>query len=78
MYHYTDCYLDNVWLINGYRLKNTPEGKFAEINDIDGLHEVMMDMKVGSILNMSESFQFEWSKTGWKMRTREESSRKVA
>ena len=78
MYHYTDCCLDNIWLINGYRLKNTPEGKVAEINDIDGLHEAMMNMKVGSILNMSESFQFVWAKTGWKMRTMKKPSRKVA
>ncbi len=78
MFHYTDCCLDNVWLINGYRLKNTSEGKFAEIDDIDGLHEVMMDMEVGSILNMSEPFQFVWSKAGWKLRTSKESVRKVA
>ena len=78
MYHYTDCFLDNIWLINGYRLMDTSEGKFAEINDIDGLHEVMMNMKVGSILNMSESFQFVWAKTGWKLRTKKVSSRKVA
>ncbi len=36
MYHYTDCYLDNIWLINGYSLKNTSEGKIVDINDIDG------------------------------------------
>ena len=78
MYHYTDCYLDNIWLINGYRLKNTSDGEMAEIIDIDGLHEAMMNMKVGSILNMSEPFQFVWSKAGWKLRTREVSARKVA
>ena len=78
MYHYTDCCLDNIWLINGYTLKNTSEGEFAEINDLDGLHEAMMNMKVGSILNMSESFQFAWAKTGWKMRVRKMSTRKVA
>ncbi|MFT5451142.1 MAG: hypothetical protein ACI9N9_000624 [Enterobacterales bacterium] len=78
MYHYTDCCLDNIWLINGYRLKKTSEGEFAEINDLNGLHEAMMNMKVGSILNMSESFEFVWSISGWKMRARKESSRKVA
>jgi len=78
MYHYTDCYLDNVWLINGYRLINTSEGECAEINDIDGLHEAMMNMNVGSILNMSEPFHFVWAKTGWTLRTSKESLRKVA
>ena len=78
MYHYTECYLDNVWLVNGYRLKNTSEGVFAEIDDIDGLHEAMMNMKVGSILNMSEPFRFVWAENGWKLQTRKESLKKVA
>ena len=78
MYHYTDCCLDNVWLINGYNLKNTSEGKIVDINDIDGLHETMMNMEVGSILNMSEPFQFIWTKTGWQLETRKESVRQVA
>ena len=78
MYHYTDCCLNNIFLINGYTLKNTSEGEFAEISDVDGLHEAMMNMKVGSILNMSEPFHFVLAKTGWKMKTSKESSRKVA
>ena len=78
MYHYTDCCLNNIWLINGYSLKNTSEGKTVDINDIDGLHEAMMNMEVGSILNMSEPFQFAWSKDGWKLRTSKESAEKVA
>ncbi len=78
MYQYTDCYLDNIWLVNGYRLINTPEGEVAEIIDIDGLHEVMMNMEVGSILKMSEMFQFEWTDAGWTLRTKKVSDRKVA
>ena len=78
MYHYTDCCLDNVWLINGYNIKNTSEGKIVDITDIDGLHETMMNMEVGSILNMSEPLQFIWTKTGWQLETRKESVRKVA
>ena len=62
MHHYTDCFLDNIWLINGYKLKNTSEGVIAEIEDIDGLHAVMMNMEVGSILNISEPFQFIFTK----------------
>lgn len=78
MYHYTDCCLDNIWLVNGYKLKLTPEGKVAEINDIDGLNEAMMNMKVGSILNMSEPFQFVWTEAGWDLIAKKNSARKVA
>jgi hypothetical protein len=78
MYHYTDCCLDNIWLINGYTLQNTSEGEFAEISDVDGLHEAMMNMKVGSILNMSEPFHFVLAKIGWKLKAEKESLKKVA
>ncbi len=78
MYHYTDCYLDNIWLINGYSFSNSSEGKIVNIKEIDGLHEAMMNMEVGSILNMSEPFQFVWSKAGWKLRTSTVSTRRVA
>lgn len=65
MHHYTDCCLDNVWLTNGYSITHTAEGKSIEVDDIDGLHEVMMNLEVGSILNMSEPFYFEKTDSGW-------------
>ena len=65
MHHYTDCCLDNVWLTNGYHLSRSANGTLLEIEDIDGLHEVMMSLEVGSILNMSEPFYFEKTHTGW-------------
>ena len=65
MHHYTDCCLDNVWLTNGYSSSHTAQGKSFDIEDIDGLHEVMMSLEVGSILNMSEPFYFEKTASGW-------------
>ena len=37
MYHYTECGLDNVWLANGYRVKDTPYGKGVAFADADQL-----------------------------------------
>lgn len=36
--HYTMCGLDNVFLVNGFRLRSSPYGKGFSIDDIDGLH----------------------------------------
>ena len=37
MYHYTDGGLKNVWLANGYTIKNTPYGEAVAIHNLDGL-----------------------------------------
>lgn len=37
MYHYTDGGLSNVWLANGYEIKQTPYGEGVAIPDLDGL-----------------------------------------
>lgn len=37
MYHYTDCGLKNVWLVNGYSEIETPYGKAVSVDDVDGL-----------------------------------------
>lgn len=52
MYHYTQCGLDNVWLENGYAVKNTPYGKGVSIEDAVGLHQAIaidLTKKKGSI-----------------------------
>lgn len=36
-YHFTDGGLRNVWLENGFEVKNTPYGKAVTIEDTDGL-----------------------------------------
>ena len=41
MYHYTLCGLDNVWLENGYQIKETSYGEGVSVHDVDGLHEVI-------------------------------------
>lgn len=41
MYHYTLCGLDNVYLNNGYAMKNSPYGETVSIQDIKGLHKVI-------------------------------------
>jgi putative transcriptional regulator len=37
-FHYTACGLDNVYLLNGFKLRSTPYGKGFSIDNIDGLH----------------------------------------
>lgn len=41
MYHYTESGLANVWLENGYVVKDTPYGKGVAIEDVDDLHNVL-------------------------------------
>ena len=37
-YHYTECGLPNVWLMNGFEVKETPYGSGVSIQDMAGLH----------------------------------------
>ena len=37
MYHYTDGGLRNVWLANGYEIKQTPFGEGVSFHNLDGL-----------------------------------------
>lgn len=41
MYHYTECGLNNVWLMNGYREYDTPFGKAVAIENAEGLHRTI-------------------------------------
>jgi len=41
MYHYTESGLQNVWLTNGYVVRNTPYGKGVAIQDVSGLHKAI-------------------------------------
>ena len=40
-FHYTACGLNNVWLANGYTVKQTKYGKGVSIIDIDDLHKLL-------------------------------------
>ena len=41
MYHYQECGLRNVWLVNGYDMHTTPYGDGVSIHDIQGLHRAI-------------------------------------
>lgn len=41
LYHYTGCGLDNVWLIDGYRVVETDYGAGVAIDRADELHHVI-------------------------------------
>lgn len=40
-YHYTECGLNNIYILNGYRFIDTPRGKAVSIKDVDGLHKAI-------------------------------------
>ena len=41
VYHYTECGLSNIHLVNGFNFIETERGKAVSINDIDGLHRAI-------------------------------------
>ena len=41
MYHYTESGLANVWLENGYVVRDTPYGKSVAVEEADALHQVL-------------------------------------
>jgi len=41
MYHYRECGLDNVYLVNGYREVDTPHGRAVAIENVQGLHRAI-------------------------------------
>jgi DNA-binding transcriptional regulator YiaG len=45
LYHYTDCGLDYVWLLNGFTFHRTPHGDGVSIKDARALHaRLALDM----------------------------------
>ena len=40
-YHYTECGLKNIYLLNGYHFIDTPRGQAVSIRDIEGLHKAI-------------------------------------
>ena len=40
-YQYRNCGLENVYLVNGYTIKDTPYGEAISIDDMDGLHRAI-------------------------------------
>lgn len=40
-YHYTECGLDDVYLLSGYEIEQTPYGDGVSIKDVDALHKAI-------------------------------------
>lgn len=40
-YHYKQCGLDNIYLLNGYTVQETPYGRGVSINDVENLHQAI-------------------------------------
>lgn len=40
-YHYTESGLDNIWLVNGYKIHKTPYGEGVSIHNTEGLHKAI-------------------------------------
>ena len=40
-YHYRECGLDYVWLMNGFRHHESPRGRTVSIQDVDSLHQAI-------------------------------------
>lgn len=41
LYHYQGCGLENVWLRNGYEIRETPYGRAVAIENLSGLHKAI-------------------------------------
>ena len=52
-YHYRGCGLGNVYLLNGFSIKETRYGKTVGIEDIDGLHRALGDYLVREKKNLN-------------------------
>ena len=58
-YHYTECGLNNIYLLNGYTFRDTPTGKAVSIKDADGLHKAIGLFLVRTKRDLSgEEFRF--------------------
>lgn len=57
--HYTACGLENVWLANGFTVKETKYGKGVSIEDVDGLHRLLASKLVeAKVLLTGKEFRF--------------------
>lgn len=52
-YRYRECGLDNVYLLNGFTIKETRYGRAVSIGDVDGLHRALGDYLVHEKKNLS-------------------------
>jgi DNA-binding transcriptional regulator YiaG len=62
-WHYTQCGLDNVWLENGFELRDTPYGRAIAVHDVDGLHRLLageLARKQGALTGREFRFLRSW------------------
>ncbi|MCL2428413.1 MAG: transcriptional regulator [Alphaproteobacteria bacterium] len=52
-YHYTESGLDNVWLLNGFRYSEGPDGLEVSIEDLDGLHRAIGENLITRVRRLS-------------------------
>lgn len=57
-YHYTDCGLDNVWLLGGVEEHETPFGTAISIRGVDALHEAIGRSIAKSKIMTGDEFRF--------------------
>jgi putative transcriptional regulator len=58
-YHYTQCGLDDVYLLNGYKRHQTPYGAGVTVEDVEGLHEVIAKhVSLNKALLSGKEFRF--------------------
>ena len=59
MYHYTECGLSNVFLINGFFVEKIDGEEYTSIDDMNGLHRAIAQIVVDSNTPLShEEFKF--------------------
>ena len=59
MHHYTDGGLDNVWLENGYTIRQTPYGPAVTIHDMDGLtRAICMALTDKAVIVSGKEFRY--------------------
>jgi DNA-binding transcriptional regulator YiaG len=59
MYHYIGCGLSNVYLKNGYAIKQTPYGQGVSIHNLEGLHQAIgRNIALNAAAMTGEQFRF--------------------
>ena len=54
-YHYTECGIDDVYLVNGFEFVDAPQGRQVIIQNIDGLHMVIGELLVNQKKDLNGS-----------------------
>ena len=63
MYHYTESGFPNVWLKDGYVVRQTPYGEGVAICDVAGLHEAICSARVKAQEKLCFEHDGTWKET---------------